>query len=146
MFGCELYHLWDESRFVCAHIGQKRDIYPPSIFCLHFWLVPPSPYSAGSSWGLLSRIIFYFFVSPIRFLLVFYFFYFSDFVTYSFWFWLSDYRLIVSIFNLLILTRFGYAWLSSSTCLIFARYSLSVLRYILLASISTRFSIVYSML
>ena len=60
----------------------------------------PSPFCAGWRWGLLSRkiflififqilarihrmsglrIFFYFLVSPIRFLLVFYFFYFSDF-------------------------------------------------------------------
>ena len=109
----------------------------------------PSPCCAGWRWGLLSRKIFsdfIFFVSPIRFLLVFYFFIFSDFVIVLVWFWLSDYKLIISIFNLLILTRFGYAWLSSSTRLIFARYSLYVLRYILLASISTCFSIVYSIL
>ena len=70
------------------------------------------------------------------------FFYFSDSVIVLVWFWLSDYRLIVSIFNISIFTRFGYAWLSSSTRLIFARYSLSVLRYIFLVSISTCFSIV----
>ena len=47
----------------------------------------------------------------------FIFFIFSDFVIILVWFWLPDYRFIISIFNLLILTR-----------LMFARYSLSVLR------------------
>ena len=28
---------------MCAHIGQNRHIYPPSIFRLHFRLVPPPP-------------------------------------------------------------------------------------------------------
>ena len=55
------------------------------------------------------------------------FFIFSDSVIILVWFWLSDYRLIVSIFDISIFTRFGYSWLSSSTRLIFARYSLSVL-------------------
>ena len=44
---------------MCAHIGQNRHIYPPSIFRLHFWLEAPSPYSAGWRWGLLSRKIFF---------------------------------------------------------------------------------------
>ena len=64
MFYClhvQLYHLCGKSRFVCAHIGQNRHIYPPSIFRLHFDSYPPSPFSAGWRWGLLSRKIFYFF-------------------------------------------------------------------------------------
>ena len=32
----QLYHLWDKSRFVCAHIGQNQHIYPSSIFHLYF--------------------------------------------------------------------------------------------------------------
>ena len=39
MFYCsdvQLYHLCGKRRFVCAHIGQNRHIYPPSIFRLHF--------------------------------------------------------------------------------------------------------------
>ena len=73
---------------------------PAEYIPLAFLTRTPSPYSAGWRWGLLSRkiflififqilarihrmsglrIFFYFLVSPIRFLLVFYFFYFSDF-------------------------------------------------------------------
>ena len=55
----------------------KSGYLPPSIFRLHFDSYTPSPFSAGSPWGLLSRKIFsdfIFFVSPIRFLLVFIFF------------------------------------------------------------------------
>ena len=87
----------------------------------------PSPYSAGWRWGLLSRNIFSNFIFLILsrnlvngFLRLNNFFIFSDFVIILVWFWLSDYRLIISIFNLLILTRFGYSWLSSSTRLCFA--------------------------
>ena len=68
---------------MCAHIGQKRHIYPPSIFRLHFDSYTPPPFSAGWRWGGCYRekffLILFFFVSPIRFLLVFYFFIFSDF-------------------------------------------------------------------
>ena len=49
---------------------------------------------------------------------ILFFYFFSDSVIVLVWFWLSDYRLIVSIFNISIFTRFGYAWLSSSTRLI----------------------------
>ena len=97
----------------------------------------PSPFSAGWRWGLLSRKIFSNFIFLILarylvngFLRLKNFLFFSDSVIVLVWFWLSDYRLIVSIFNISIFTRFGYAWLSSSTRLIFARYSLSVLRYV----------------
>ena len=41
--GCITYIQLYKSRFVCAHIGQNRDIYPPSIFRLHFRLVHPLP-------------------------------------------------------------------------------------------------------
>ena len=37
----------------------KSGYLPPSIFRLHFWLEAPSPFCAGSSWGLLSRKIFF---------------------------------------------------------------------------------------
>ena len=94
----------------------------------------PSPFCAGWRWGLLSRkifsnFIFFDFSSLSREWIssLNNFFIFSDFVIILVWFWLSDYRLIVSIFDISIFTRFGYSWLSSSTRLIFARYSLSVL-------------------
>ena len=109
----------------------------------------PSPFSAGWHGGLLSRKIFfhfYFLILARYSCLWIIFLFFSDSVIVLVWFWLSDYRLIVSIFNISIFTRFGYAWLSSSTRLIFARYSLSVLRYIFLVSISTCFGIADSTL
>ena len=52
---------------MCAHIGQNRDIYPPSIFRLHFDSYP-SPFSAGWRWGLLSRKFFLFFWLRFRIL------------------------------------------------------------------------------
>ena len=47
----QLYHLCGKRRFVCAHIGQNRDIYPPSIFRLHFRLVPPPPFAQVDGGG-----------------------------------------------------------------------------------------------
>ena len=101
---------------MCAHIGQNRHIYPPSIFHLHFDSRHPPRFPQVHRGGCYRENFFYFL--------------FFWFVIVLVWFWLSDYRLIISIFNLLILTRFDYAWLSSLTRLIFARYSLSVLRYV----------------
>ena len=131
----------------------KTEYLPAEYIRVHFDSCTPSPFPQVDGGGCYREkffLILFFFVSPIRFLLVFYFFifsnfarylwslcweYFSDFVIVLVWFWLPDYRLIVSIFNLLVLTR-----------LIFARYSLFVLRYIFLASISTCFGIVNSTL
>ena len=115
---------------MCAHIGQNRDIYPPSIFRIHFDSYPLPLFRRFIVGAAIEKN----------------FLFFSDSVIVLVWFWLSDYRLIVSIFNISIFTRFGYAWLSSSTRLIFARYSLSVLRYIFLVSISTCFGIADSTL
>ena len=143
----QLYHLCGKSRFVCAHIGQKRNIYPPSIFCLHFRLVPLPLFAQVDCVGCYREKFFWFlffwfslvisevlieiiFLNFTLVILILNFFIFSDFVIVLVWFWLSDYRLIISIINLIVLTRFDYAWLSSSTRLIFARYSLSVLRYV----------------
>ena len=80
---------------MCAHIGQNRHIYPPSIFRLHFDSYPLPllrrltvgaaieknffiffSESIINSFWLYFDSDFIFFVSPIRFLLVFYFFYF----------------------------------------------------------------------
>ena len=102
MFCCvdvQLYHLWDKSRFVCAHIGQNRDIYPPSIFRLHFWLVPPPPFAQVDGGGcyrekfflilffsfllfdFYSYFIFLFFLNPLstrsNYTSIFIFFWFS---------------------------------------------------------------------
>ena len=64
MFCCldvQLYHLLSKRRFVCAHIGQKRHIYPPGIFRLHFWLVPPPPFAQVHRGGCYREKFFYFF-------------------------------------------------------------------------------------
>ena len=73
---------------MCAHTDSKNGIFTRRVYSAYILTRTPSPFSAGSSWGLLSRKIFFdfiFFVSPIRFLLVFYFFYF-----FRFSFWLSN--------------------------------------------------------
>ena len=134
---------------MCAHTYSKIGIFARRVYCAYILTRTPSPFCAGWRWGLLSRKIFSDFIFSFLlfdFYSYFIFLFFQIFVIVLVWFWLSNYRLIISIFNLLILTRFGYAWLSSSTRLIFARYSLSVLRYVFLASFSTCFSIVDSML
>ena len=119
---------------MCAHIRQNRHIYPPSIYWLHFDSIPPPPIPQVDDGGCYREkfflILFFLILSRNLvngFLRLNNFFIFSDFVIILVWFWLSDYRLIVSIFDISIFTRFGYSWLSSSTRLIFARYSLSVL-------------------
>ena len=77
--------------------------YLPAEYIPHtFWLVHPPPIPQVDGGGCYREK----------------FFIFSDFVIILVWFWLSNYRLIVSIFNISIFTRFGYAWLSSSTRLI----------------------------
>ena len=131
----------------------KTGYLPAEYIPLTFWLVPPPPIPQVDGGGcyrekffLILFFWFYLVISWMDFYVWIIFLFFSDSVIVLVWFWLSDYRLIVSIFNISIFTRFGYAWLSSSTRLIFARYSLSVLRYIFLVSISTCFSIVYSTL
>ena len=155
---------------LCAHTDSKNGIFTAEYIPPTFSTRTPSPFCAGWRWGLLSRKNFFDFIffrfsysisTRILFFLFFWFslvslrsldwnyffefytrysyleifFIFSDFVIVLVWFWLSDYRLIVSIFNLLVLTR-----------LIFARYSLSVLRCIFLVFVSSCFSIVDSML
>ena len=115
----------------------------------------PSPYSAGWRWGGCYRekffLILFFFVSPIRFLLVFYFFDFrldscfdSVFQVILFNYFDSiKIRHLILYFIFQTLRRFD-----SHTS--FTQYLLvcnSRIRFwILLASISTCFSIVYSML
>ena len=50
---------------MCAHIGQNRDIYPPSIFRLHFWLVPPPPFGQVDMEGCYREKFFLIFIFPI---------------------------------------------------------------------------------
>ena len=127
MFYClnvQLYHLCDKRWFVCAHIRQKQDIYPPSIFRLHFdsWPLPlfrRLTMGAAIEKNFFWFLFFWFSLVSLRsldwnYFFEFYtrysyldFFYFSDFVIILVWFWLSNYRLIVSISNISIFTRFA---------------------------------------
>ena len=63
----QLYHLWGKSRFVCAHIGQNRHIYPPSIFRIHFDSIPPTPFPQVDGGGCYREKFFLFFLVITRF-------------------------------------------------------------------------------
>ena len=146
-----------------------------------FWLDTPSPFCAGSLWGLLSRKIFYFFLNPLstrsnytsififfqilarnlsevwienilNFTLViltsnnFLFFFVTSFLSdsYSILFRISvvltHYKFSLDI----LLVWFRYIFLDYNFG--FCVFRLVFTRWILLASISTCFSIVYSTL
>ena len=126
------------------------EYYPPT-----FWLDTPSPFCAGLRWGLLSRKIFFifsesiinsfwlyfdsdfiFFVSPIRFLLVIYFFRFS--------FGFSDIRFSVKL--VFRISTFELVYIRSILSRLRFLTSLLIFDSFLLASISTCFSIIDSML
>ena len=62
LFGCVVIPPLRKSRFVCAHIGQNRHIYPPSIFRLHFWLVPPPPFAQVDGVGCYREKFFLIFL------------------------------------------------------------------------------------
>lgn len=102
---------------MCAHTYGKIGIFTRRVYSAYIFDSYPLPLFRRLTVGAAIEKNFFYFL-------------FFWFVIVLVWFWLSDYRLIISIFNLHILTRFGYAWLSYSTRLIFARYSLSVLCYI----------------
>ena len=163
---------------MCANIRQNRHIYPPSIFRLHFWLAALSPYSAGSSWGLLSRKIFsnFIFLILARYLVNgflrlnnFFIFFWIHYqlvliilrFLFFFWFSLVSLRSLDWNYFFEFYTRYSYLWIFfyffrfsfwlsninyrfDSLQVLFDIYSFDF-RYILLASISTCFSIVYSM-
>ena len=132
---------------MCAHIGQNRHIYPPSIFRIHFDSWHPSPFCAGSSWGCYREkffLILFFLVSPILFLLVFYFFIFSDFrlVYPILGFWLNSFSEYLR-FNSFIFAR-HYLDYDFWPRFWFSTRIFYFLDSFLLASISTCFSIVDS--
>ena len=60
---------------MCAHIGQKRHIYPPSIFRLQFWVVPPPPFPQVHRGGCYREKFFSFFWLRFRILFFFWFHY-----------------------------------------------------------------------
>ena len=59
--GVQLYHLCGKRRFVCAHIGQNRHIYPPSINRLPFDSRHPPPFAQVDGGGCYREKFFYFF-------------------------------------------------------------------------------------
>ena len=88
---------------LCAYTDSKNGIFTRRVYSAYILTRTPSPLFRRLTVGAAIEKIFFIF---------------SDSVIVLVWFWLSDYRLIVSIFNISIFTRFGYAWLSSSTRLI----------------------------
>ena len=85
---------------MCAHIGQNRHIYRRVYSAYIFDSYTPSPYSAGSSWGLLSRKIFFDF-------------YFSDFHSYLSEVWIEiiflNFTLVILTPNNFLFFRFSYS-------------------------------------
>ena len=146
----QLYHLCGKSRFVCAHIGQNRHIYPPSIFRLHFWLVPLPLLRRLTVGAAIEKNFFYF----SDFVLEFYFFQNPNFNSLSFArYSSSDFSLcIISYwFSLWILIfsftlRFMASIIIMDSMFFDSIFRLVFTRWIFLASISTYFSIVDSML
>ena len=121
---------------MCAHIGQNRDIYPPSINPLYFRLVYPLP--------LFRRFI-------VGAAIEKNFFIFSRYNSILFFFKLSTFRLAVIFYLCVILVWFPvefnylvYITISGFDYNFgFCVFRLIFTRWILLASISTCFSIVY---
>ena len=66
---------------LCAHTDSKNGIFTRRVYSAYILTRTPSPFSAGSSWGLLSRKIFYFFLNPLstrsNYTSIFIFFWFS---------------------------------------------------------------------
>ena len=66
MFYCpnvQLYHLCGKSRFVCAHIGQNRHIYPPSIYVGYILTrTPPPPFAQVDGGGCYREKFFLIFI------------------------------------------------------------------------------------
>ena len=89
---------------LCAHTWGKIGIFTRRVYSTYISTRTPSPFCAGSSWGLLSRKIFYFFQIVVLFL---------------------EYRILLkSIFKILVSTR--YKFCSIFTCL---RFSYSLLNF-----------------
>ena len=93
----------------------KTEYLPPSIFRIHFRLVPPPPFPQVDGGGCYREKFLFFFW----------------FVIVLVWFWLSDYRLIISIFiflSWLVLAMRDYllrlVWFSLDIpCLFFVMFS-----------------------
>ena len=176
MFYCldvHLYDIQDKSRFVCAHIGQNRHIYPPSIFRLHFDSYPLPLFRRFIVGAAIEKNFFWFLF--FWFSLVFtecldwnYFFDFQTlistrilfFLFFSILVWIVVSTLFFRLSYLIISTRLKFVILYSilffrnihrldSLQVLLDIYSFAILVFaseFLLASISTCFSIVDSML
>lgn len=131
---------------MCAHIGQNRDIYPPSIFRLHFRLDTPSPFLRRLTVGAAIEKNFFWFLffwfarNPQMFGLRIFF----SFLLFGF---ILDFIQNICSFNSLqVVTRHS----SSASFYIYhvwiSRFQILNFDSFLLASISTCFSIVDSML
>ena len=129
---------------LCAHTDSKNGIFTRRVLTPYiFDSYTPSPFCAGSSWGLLSRKIFLFF---------------SRYNSILFFFKLSTFRLAVIFYLCVILVWFPvefnylvYITISGfdynfGFCVFDSIFRPVFTRYIFLASISTCFSIVYSTL
>ena len=138
---------------------RAKSGYLPAEYIPHtFWLVTPLPFLRRFIVGAAIEknfFWFYFFVSPIRFLLVFYFFYF-----FLIFVWILVSTLFFRLSYLIISTRLKFVILYSilffrlSVVLTRIQVSLNIYSFAILvftsdfrlASISTCFSIVYSTL
>lgn len=170
--GVQLYHLCGKRRFVCAHIGQKRHIYPPSINRLLIDSIPPPPIPQVHRGGCYREkfFLFLFFSDFARIhrmfgLRIFFLFLLFDFYSYFiFLFFLFSFGFrFDSVFQIILFNYFDsikvrHLILDSvfrnihrfdSIQVLLDIYSFAILVFaseFLLASILTCFSIVYSML
>ena len=116
MFCCldvQLYHLCGKSRFVCAHIRQNRNIYPPSIFCLYFWLVPLPLLRRLTVGAAIEKNFFWFYFSDSLVIL--------RCLDWEIFFIFSDFRLVYPILGFQLNSFTEYPRFNS---FIFARYYL----------------------
>ena len=142
---------------LCAHTDSKNGIFTRRVYSAYILTRTPSPFSAGSSWGLLSRKIFFDFI--FLFLLFDFYSYFIFFIFLIF-VWILVSTLFFRLSYLIISTRLKFVILYF---ILFFRLSVVLTRIQVLldiysitipdfasdfplASISTCFSIVYSML
>ena len=128
-------------RFVCAHIGQKRDNYPPSIYGVHFDSYPLPLLRRLTVGAAIEKNFFHF--------------YFSYFRSQSLRSWIEiiylNFTLVILISKFFFYFFWFSFWLSNinyrfdSLQVLFDIYSFDF-RYIFLVSISTCFSIADSTL
>ena len=151
---------------MCAHIGQNRDIYPPSIFRLHFWLVPLPLLRRLTMGAAIEKNFFWFLffwfslvISEVWIEIIFFEFYTRYSYLENFFLFFQNiastrqvftgHSLSAFIFSRFILVWFWFRIYFISITIFDSDYNFGfcVFRFwILLVSISTCFSIVDSML